>query len=57
MIQINLGLTLKHEPMNRLHRYFEELQGETWNISPYYKLADYETKWAIRQLKCICVTN
>jgi len=44
------GLRLNHEPMNRLHRYFEDLQGETWNISRYYKLADYNTKWAIRQL-------
>jgi hypothetical protein len=50
----NLGLMLKHEPMNRLHRYFEDLQGETWNLSAYYKLADYETKWAIRQLNDLC---
>ena len=48
------GLKLNHEPMNRLHRYFEDLQGETWSISPYYKLADYETKWAIRQLNDLC---
>lgn len=48
------GLKLNHEPMNRLHRYFEDLQGETWNISKYYKLADYETKWAIRQLNDLC---
>jgi len=48
------GLKLNHEPMNRLHRYFEDLQGETWNISAYYKLADYETKWAIRQLNDLC---
>ena len=40
--------------MNRLHRYFEDLQGEVWNLSPYYKLADYETKWAIRQLNDLC---
>ena len=50
----NLGLMLRHDPMNRLHRYFEDLQGETWNISAYYKLADYETKWAIRQLNDLC---
>ena len=50
----NLGLTLKHEAMNNLHRYFEDLQGEAWNISPYYQLADYETKWAIRQLNDLC---
>jgi hypothetical protein len=48
------GLKLDHEHMNRLHRYFEDLQGEAWNISPYYKLADYETKWAIRQLNDLC---
>ena len=48
------GLRLNHDPMNRLHRYFEDLQGETWNISPYYKLADYDTKWAIRQLNDLC---
>lgn len=48
------GLRLNHDPMNRLHRYFEDLQGETWNISRYYKLADYDTKWAIRQLNDLC---
>lgn len=48
------GLNLNHEIMNRLHRYFEDLQGEAWNISSYYKLADYETKWAIRQLNDLC---
>ena len=48
------GLKLNHDPMNRLHRYFEDLQGETWNISPYYKHADYDTKWAIRQLNVLC---
>ena len=50
----NMGLKLKHEPMNRLHLYFEELQGEAWNLSPYYKFADYETKYAIRQLNVLC---
>jgi hypothetical protein len=50
----NLGATLKHDIMNRLHRYFEDLQGEVWNLSPYYKIADYETKWAIRQLNDLC---
>ncbi len=49
-----LGATLKHEPMNRLHRYFEDLQGEVGKLSPYYQLADYETKWAIRQLNDLC---
>jgi len=49
-----LGAKLKHEPMNRLHRYFEDLQGTVDNLSNYYKLADYETKWAIRQLNDLC---
>ena len=40
--------------MNRLHRYFEDLQGEVCKLSPYYRLADYETKWAIRQLNILC---
>lgn len=48
------GMKLNHDPMNRLHRYFEDLQGETWSISAYYKFADYETKWAIRQLNVLC---
>ncbi len=47
-------LKLNHEPMNRLHRYFEDLQGEVGNLSPYYRLADHETKWAIRQLNDLC---
>ena len=48
------GMRLNHDPMNRLHRYFEDLQGETWSISSYYKFADYDTKWAIRQLNVLC---
>jgi hypothetical protein len=54
MDEKNIGLELKNEPMNRLHRYFEDLQGEVHNLSPYYRLADYETKWAIRQLNDLC---
>lgn len=50
----NLGLTVKHETMNRLHNHFERLQGTAWNLSDYYRLADYETKYAIRQLNNIC---
>lgn len=50
----NLGYCLKHDAMNRLHRYFEDLQGESWGLSPYYKVADFETKYAIRQLNDLC---
>ena len=48
------GLSINHDMMNWLHRYFEELQGEAWGLSLYYKYADYETKWAIRQLNVLC---
>jgi len=48
------GLRLKHEACNLLHRYFEELQGTAWKLSEYYKQADPETKYAIRQLNNIC---
>ena len=48
------GKRLKHDACNQLHRYFEELQGSAWKLSPYYKQADYNTKYAIRQLNNIC---
>ena len=48
------GLRLKHDACNLLHRYFEELQGTAWQLSPLYKQADHETKYAIRQLNNIC---
>lgn len=48
------GLRLKHDACNLLHRYFEELQGTAWKISDFYKQADNETKYAIRQLNNIC---
>ena len=48
------GLKLKHEACNLLHRYFEELQGTAWQISNFYKQADADTKYAIRQLNNIC---
>ena len=49
-----LGLQEKKEILNRLHNHFEKLQGTVDNLSPYYKIADYETKYAIRQLNVIC---
>tara|TARA_B100001057_G_scaffold392920_1_gene401691 strand:- start:6822 stop:7961 length:1140 start_codon:yes stop_codon:yes gene_type:complete len=48
------GCRLKHDAMNRLHRYFEDLQGEAWGLSKYYKVADSRTKYAIRQLNDLC---
>jgi len=40
--------------MNKLHNHFEHLQGTVWGLSEYYKKADYETKFAIRQLNNLC---
>jgi len=53
-ISKTLGKRLKHEACNLLHRYFEELQGTAWQLSEFYKQADLETKYAIRQLNNIC---
>ena len=43
-----------HAHFNRLHRYFEELQGGSGHISPYYWSADSATRWHIRQLNLLC---
>ena len=48
------GKRLKHDACNKLHRYFEELQGTAWKLSEFYKQADPETKYSIRQLNNIC---
>jgi hypothetical protein len=45
---------INHEVMNQLHNHFERLQGTVWGLSDYYKRADYDTKYAIRQLNNIC---
>ena len=48
------GYRLKHDACNLLHRYFEELQGTAWKLSNFYRQADYETKYSIRQLNNLC---
>jgi hypothetical protein len=40
--------------MNQLHRYFEDLQGVSGAMSPYYTAADNTTRWHIRQLNLLC---
>jgi len=45
---------INHDIMNVLHNHFEILQGTVWSLSEYYRQADYETKYAIRQLNNIC---
>lgn len=49
-----VGRNIIHEKFNRLHRYFEDLQGTSGNISNYYTKADAQTRWHIRQLNLLC---
>lgn len=48
------GGKLNHDAMNCLHRYFEDLQGTSGDLSPYYLKADANTRWHIRQLNLLC---
>lgn len=50
----NKDLGPNHDTFNLLHNHFEKLQGTVGNLSDYYHRADYETKYAIRQLNNIC---
>lgn len=50
----HIGLQPKHTVLNQLHNHFERLQGTVNSLSLYYKVADYDTKYAIRQLNNIC---
>ena len=45
---------IDHSHMNQLHRYFEDLQGVSGAMSPYYNIADNTTRWHIRQLNLLC---
>lgn len=48
------GGTIIHEKFNNLHRYFEDLQGVSGNMSKFYNQANDETRWHIRQLNLLC---
>jgi hypothetical protein len=48
------GRHIIQDKLNWLHRYFEDLQGTSGNISPFYLAADPETRWHIRQLNLLC---
>lgn len=48
------GGDIDHNRMNQLHRYFEDLQGVSGAMSPYYESADPATRWHIRQLNLLC---
>jgi hypothetical protein len=40
--------------LNNLHRYFEDLQGVSGQMSSCYEKADAVTRWHIRQLNLLC---
>jgi hypothetical protein len=48
------GRQIIHEKFNRLHRYFEDLQGQSGKLSPFFHKADAHTRWHIRQLNLLC---
>lgn len=48
------GGNVNHDKFNMLHRYFEDLQGHSGQISDYYWRADNTTRWHIRQLNLLC---
>jgi hypothetical protein len=45
---------LNRDRFNQLHRYFEDLQGVSGRMSPFYNRADPATRWHIRQLNLLC---
>ena len=47
-------LTLNQAQMNRLHKYFEDLQGTSGHMSKYYNRAEPTIRWHIRQLNLLC---
>ena len=48
------GCKIIHDKFNHLHRYFEDLQGVSGRMSPYYTAADPDIRWHIRQLNLLC---
>lgn len=49
-----VGRNIVHEKLNKLHRYFEDLQGVSGHMSEFYNRADKNIKWHIRQLNNLC---
>ena len=52
--EYKFGQDVGQEQFNKLHRYFEDLQGVSGNMSPYYTQANSITRWHIRQLNLLC---
>jgi hypothetical protein len=53
-ILVGENLYPNNDIFNILHNHFEVLQGTVSNLSLYYKRADHNTKFAIRQLNNLC---
>jgi hypothetical protein len=51
---VDTDFKLCHGKFNQLHRYFEDLQGVSGAMSPYYDQANSTTRWHIRQLNLLC---
>ena len=51
---LDSGRNIIHDKFNKLHSYFEDLQGVSGSLSPYYNKADPGTRWHIRQLNLLC---
>lgn len=49
-----VGRNIVHDKFNRLHRYFEDLQGFSGHVSEFYRRATADVKWHIRQLNLLC---
>jgi hypothetical protein len=47
-------IDVNHDIFNRLHHHFEVLQGQVWNISPWFVNASNDVRYAIRQLNNLC---
>jgi hypothetical protein len=45
---------LRHDRFNRLHRYFEDLQGVSGRMSHHWLSANPITRWHISQLNLLC---
>ena len=51
---VTSDLGVDHDRMNHLHRYFEDLQGWSGDISRHYHAATPDVRWHIRQLNLLC---
>jgi len=49
-----VGRTMVHDKFNRLHRYFEDLQGVSGHMTEFYQRSNAATRWHIRQLNLLC---